>query len=313
MITFFFNGDFLVWNRSLAFQTTNYRKQVCDGFSICRVDGSTGVTVAQSNNGARITRTAGDTNTSTVHLVATLSESETKNITNKNKFFGLVIKKGSEYTGSTVTVSLNSSDEQEQCIINNNGTYTNGNELVKAIVVTPTETIKTYTDEVNIPQTTQCSVNIAITFSGVAGGGLDPDAGDWIEISKVFITSATKPKKLSFTDASLLASKRFASSYPYAGCLGATKAGSIKQVAVDSSLYRAVYTFGFEMCLPPTVFVYSTLSAQDMEVYNNTTSQTNDCNIIDISHKSATMVSIDNATTNIGDNVEFHYIAEVRL
>lgn len=320
----FWMGEFNAWIESSAYKSEDYRRMVCDGWTLARLNFTEGVFVSQSigvrtPTAVRITRNADNDKTENAILVANLAQVESETLKGELCGFKIFGHKGKDFTGENVTVRVQYSVEPEQAIVNSNGTYTNGNEILlsKAINFSVPDNTFFFEDYIYVPNdATQVSVVIDIPFNGVAPGGLGPEAGDWIEVESVVLSPCMLERVIErpYSDVVKKANSRFCTSFPLGSPVPVlTTAGQIKVVAVNDNPVNGVMSrisFG-PMIVPPTVVIFAPGDGKDMKIWDEAAGARVNAMIYDISESGATVTS--NGAITAGNVYTYHYCVRAML
>jgi len=312
-------GGLDIWQRASSFASGTERRACADGWSMTRSDFTAGCFVSNTLVGARLSRNAGDANESDLVMVANLTQNETKPLVGRDVFFGFDYLKSIDYTGLNLTVSVNYSIEQEQSIVNADGSYTSGNEQAFSVIVTPETSVKSFDGVVSIPSNaTQVSVVVSVEFYGTAPP-TTPTSGDYVELSDFVVSRVRRSDttKRSFDEALNLAYGRYKTSYPYgSGGLGANnRNGELQAVAIDTSsvsvLNSVRFNPAFNMVAPPTVYAFAPGDGQDLEIWDVDSEVSILAMIEGISQNGATIKN--NAAPTYSNMYSVQWIAEVLL
>ena len=233
-------GSFSSFQMSHTLTTRNLQRvQIPCGVTHAREGFATETTIYNTQgsvrkNGLRLQRNTTNTNTSAHNMVVNLTHAETRNLVGKKCCFSFYVRKGEDYSGSNVNFKIQFSREQEQPILNADGTYTNGNEYLLDTLITPSNSVDLKDFIVDVPtDITQLSIVLSVPFTGTAG------INDFIDIEGLAITISDKYIKYQDLSDDVIethAKTRYQSSYPYGAPRGAnTEQGAVNAVSASTN------------------------------------------------------------------------------
>lgn len=290
------------------------------GATTARENFDTGVTISHVTgqyfiDAIRIQRDSGNAVTSPANIVFNLTREETKKLVGKDITLQFNAKKGSTYSGSALSYRIQYSIEQEQPILNANGTYTNGNTNAKSSSVIPTTSFRynsaPYFDTASIPtNVTQVSIVFSIDWSGVAG------ANDYIEIEGIAITigtSACNVLRESFTSLLAKSRTRFQSSYPYGVLRGSVMdQGSEQAIAINTNAnwaFAMPIRFSPPMIHAPQFIFQASTSSTESRVLNKDAGATLNGIAFDLADTGVTITN--NGAATAGNRYVCNWTAQV--
>ena len=246
---------------------THARESFAIGTTIYNVQGGI------KKNGLRLQRNATNTNTSAHNMVVNLTQAETRDLVGKKCCFSFYVRKGEDYSGSNVNFKIQFSREQEQPILNADGTYTNGNEYLLDTLITPSNSVDLKDFIVDVPaDITQLSIVLSVPFTGTAG------INDFIDIEGLAITISDKYVKYQDLSDDVIethAKTRYQSSYPYGAPRGSnTEQGVVNAVSASTNVNWAfALNVKFEPKFPivPQFLFQSPTSGTESRILNKDT------------------------------------------
>jgi hypothetical protein len=277
----FWPGHFGTWQAGHAYAVLDHRAYAnCDGWTLARAGFVTGVTLYHVDgkheaNAARIQRTPANASTASAYLTAMLLHRETRGMQGKTHTFAIRGMKSATYSGGNPTLRIHYSEEPEQVITNDDGTFTNGNVLLASLALPLTTVMRDRDDPwfvtVTIPESAvQIAVALEVPWAGVAGDD------DWVTFEALHAPEATRYVRCDEPDHDELmqhARSRYASSYPYGFPRGiATLTGSVSDIARSTAANWAVVLnprFPQDMPITPTAYFWATNSGKDFELHNH--------------------------------------------
>lgn len=316
-------GEFGAWPMGHATTTsTTQRVQFPAGVTVARTNFTDTVTITHvpgstRADALRIQRQESNSDTSSATVVLNLSSEETKPLRGKQctlQFNGL---KSSEYSGNSIFYRVQYSIEQEQPILNADGTYTNGNtNLVSSSVVLET-TAQADTNPFNATFTVpseaiQVSVVFTIPFSGTAGNA------DYVDLEAVSITLGSKLTVLEpipFEDLLQKAATRYQSTYGYGVARGsAIQQGAVQAVAINTNTNWAFainVDFSPKMALPPQFLFQSPTSGTESRLLDVNTGTNINGLAFNLNDSGVTITN--NGAVTAGNRYLCHWTAQVIL
>lgn len=276
-------GEFRCWQMGHAFTVeTTQRRQIPAGVTHARLNLTGGTTVyhipgTHLQDALRVQRNAGDVSTDSHVAVMNLTREETEPLVGKRCVLQFNGRKGETYSGSGITVRVQYSVEQEQPILNSDGTYTSGNvNLLEQAVVLGAETrpeAAQYFFTFDLPENaTQMAIVLVVPFAGTAG------ENDYVEVEGFSVHPGNRPANIlreSFSELMLKAKTRYQSTLPYGAPRGTnTEQGSISAVAINTAAsfsFQMSVRFEPPMALPPQFIFQSPTSGTESRLLNKDT------------------------------------------
>lgn len=275
-------GFFATWQsgHALAVLTTQ-RRMISDGATYARAGFASGVTVYHIQptyypDGVRIQRNSGDVSTAAANIVINLTQEETIPLVGKTVCAQFHGAKSATFSGGNVTLTIQYSVEQQQPILNADGTYTSGNVVAGtnsfALATTPTSLVSPHYVTGAIPtDVTQVSIVISVPFVGTAG------ASDYVDIEGVALIEGNGPGVVdieTFTELLNKAKTRIQTSYPYGLARGTnTEQGTFSVIAngtASSWSFAAQISFNPPMATVPMFIFQSPSSSTESRLYDVT-------------------------------------------
>lgn len=267
-------GFFATWQAGHAVVSgPPQRKAIADGSTIARTNFATGVTGlhisgTHQRDAIRLQRDSGNGLTEPAVLVMNLTQSESRSLIGKQVCAQFHGSRSPTYTGSGVEFIVQYSEEQEQPILNADGSYTSGGVAVAqqyTLTTLPTALTNPNFLVVNIPATaTQVSVVIKVPFTGTAG------VADFVDIEGVGLTVGDKPALFaeeSFENLLKQGRTRYQASLPYGAPRGTnTEQGSLSAIANSTAAswaFSSDLRFNPPMAGVPQVLFQSPLSGTE--------------------------------------------------
>lgn len=274
-VNYLWAGEFQTWPMGHAAESSAVQRVQCPaGVTIGRTTLADGIVVQHirgnyRSDALRVIRTAATTNTSNATVVLNLTAEETKPFRGQECVLQFYPQKSSAYTGGDLGYRVQYSLEQEQPILNGDGTYTNGNVNLVSETVALTTTPRARDNPVfatfTVPQNaTQVSVCFVINWVGTA------PVYDYIDLEAVTISLGNKIALLApipFVDILQKSATRYQSTYNYGAPRGsATEQGAVQAVAITTNANWAFainVDFSPKMAVPPQFFFQSPTSGTE--------------------------------------------------
>lgn len=314
-------GGFNVWSMGHALGTlTTQRIMIPSGVTHARIGLAAGTTISHvqgehSADAMRIQRNMTNADASTHVAVINLSREETKPLAGRRCVLEFNGAKGSTYTGASVGYRVQYSLEPEQPILNPDGTYTNGQQVLASGSVELAESgrpeFAPYWVSFDVPEhAIQVAAVFTVPFAGVAG------EDDFIELESVRMYPGAAPQALEQTTLIQQESKaatRHQTSYPYGAPRGAaTEQGAVSAVGVTTALqwsFSIPIKFNPPMVVPPQFLFQSPTSGTESRLLDKDTGATINGLAWDLSERGA--VITNNGAPTVGHRYLCHWTATV--
>lgn len=284
---------------------THARSNFATGTTIYSVQGSI------KKNGLRLQRNATSANTDAHNMVVNLTQAETRDLVGKKCCFSFYVRKGEDYSGSNVNFKIQCSREQEQPILNADGTYTNSNEYLLDTPIIPLSSVKLQHFIVDVPaDITQVAIVVSVPFTGTAG------TNDFIDIEGLAITISDKYIKYQDLSDDVIecnAKTRFQTTYPYGAPRGAnTEQGAVNAISASANgNWAFALNVKFEPKFPvaPQFLFQSPTSGTESRILNKDTGV--NINGLAFSLSDSGVVITNNAVVAVGQRFLCHWTAQL--
>lgn len=312
-------GFFTAWQmgHALNVQATQ-RRQIPAGVTHARVGFTTGTTMYHVDglyvqDALRIQRNATSTATEPHVMVVNLTREETKPLNNQKCCISFHCVAGVNFSGSSVSASVQWSDEPEQPILSDDGEYTSGNRALATKTFVPALRSRNapFYMVFDVPEeATQIAFVLTVPFSGTAG------VSDYIEIEQLHLTTTEYPADILQTghaDTLEKARTRYQSTYPYGAPRGITsEQGAVQAVSSNTNINWAFaidVRFRPPMSTIPQFIFQSTLSGTESRLTNKDTNAVVNGLAFNLTESGVTITN--NASVVAGHRFLCHWTAQV--
>lgn len=316
-------GEARCWPMGHAFNSSTVQRIHCPaGVTFARIGFVSGSFISHVNgdyseDAIRIQRTYQDTSAASATIVFNLTQEESKPLCGKNVVLQWNGSKGLEYSGSDIEYRLQWSEEPQQPILNDDGTYTNGNQVTLSgtfVFDLSAQPIQTpYWGTGYIPSdATQVSVCFTIPFAGTAG------LEDYVDFENIALYEGNSLKNVlieSYATIVNKASTRYQSSYPYGFPRGSTTRQGAAQAVAAASLNTYAFTipvrFSPPMAVVPQFFFQNTVTGTESRLWNVTTNTFVNGLAYNLSESGVTITNFQIGGVSAGDQLLCQWTANV--